>query len=197
MNVNIGAFLCEVSLLKDLTPPNETGNKENRQAIEKEFIAHVRKDDNGTWADPHLLSQHLDDTARLAEFYAAKFHSGEWGRIAGLAHDAGKGRSVWQTYIRQRSGYYDEEAHLEGKPGKIPHAIHGAKMVEDLLGKGAGRILAYCIAGHHAGLPDWSNAEGAGPASLQYQETQVKDVHAIASFISDTIKEAKPGAPPW
>ena len=163
-----------------------------------EFIAHVRKNDDGTWASPHLLSKHLDDTARLAETYADKFHSGKWGKAAGLAHDAGKGRIVWQQYIQLKSGYdYDEEAHLEGKLGKIPHAIQGAKLVEELFGRGFGRLLAYCIAGHHTGLPDWSSAEGAGQSSLQFQETQVKDLNDIDVFILDKMKSSKPESPPW
>jgi CRISPR-associated endonuclease/helicase Cas3 len=166
--------------------------------MNNEFIAHVRKNDDGNWASPHLLSKHLDDTARLAETFAAKFHSGQWGKAAGLAHDAGKGRLVWQKYIQHKSGYgYDEEAHLEGKSGKMPHAIHGAKLAEELFGKGLGRVLAYCIAGHHAGLPDWSSAEGAGQSSLQFQESQVKDINNVAAWIVDKIQLSKPVLPPW
>lgn len=161
-----------------------------------EFIAHVRKNDDGNWASPHLLSKHLDGTAKLAETYAAKFQSGKWGKAAGFAHDTGKGRFVWQNYIRLKSGF-DDEAHLESKLGKMPHAIHGAKLVEELFGKGLGRFLAYCIAGHHTGLPDWSSAEGAGQSSLQFQETQVKDLNDIAAFILDKIKSSKPESPPW
>lgn len=86
--------------------------------MSNDFIAHVRKNDEGTWASPHMLSNHLEGTARLTESFTAKFHSGEWGRVAGLAHDAGKGRLLWQQYLRRKSGY-DEEAHLEGKIGKI------------------------------------------------------------------------------
>ena len=169
-----------------------------KQGVINEYIAHVRKSDDDTWADPHLLSTHLTDTARIAEMFAAKFHSGLWAKAAGLAHDAGKGRPMWQTYIRRKSGYgYDEEAHLEGKMGKIPHAIHGAKLGEELFGKAFGRILAYCIAGHHTGLPDWSSAEGAGQSSLQFQSTQVKDLHDIAAFIGDNVQAAKPGTLPW
>ncbi|MEN6299967.1 MAG: CRISPR-associated endonuclease Cas3'' [Anaerolineaceae bacterium] len=162
-----------------------------------EFIAHVRKNDYGTWEEPHRLSDHLDITAKRAEIHAAKFNSGEWGKAAGLAHDAGKGRVVWQKYLRLKSGYYDEEAHLEGKSGKIPHAIHGAKLVEDLFGKGIGRFLAYCIAGHHTGLPDWSSDEGSGQSSLQFQETQVKKLEDIDSLIIDKLRSAKPTFPPW
>lgn len=165
--------------------------------MNNEFIAHVRKNTDGSWAIPQMLSEHLEGTARLTEIYAAKFDSGEWGKAAGLAHDVGKGRLVWQEYIRRKSGFIDEEAHLESKPGKMPHAIHGAKLVEELFGKGFGRILAYCIAGHHAGLPDWSNAEGTGQSALQFQETQVKDLNDIDTYIVNNIKSSNPGLLPW
>lgn len=163
-----------------------------------DFIAHVRQNEDGTWAPPHRLSAHIEKTANLAEAYAAKFDSGTWGKTAGLAHDAGKGRLAWQAYLKGKSGYgFDEEGHLEGKMGKTPHAIHGAKLVEELFGKGVGRLLAYCIAGHHAGLPDWSSDLGAGQASLQFQANQVKVLEDIDSAIVDRIRSSKPTMPPW
>lgn len=163
-----------------------------------EYIAHVRRDDDETWASPHLLSEHLTGTAKLAKAFSARFNSGEWGEAAGLAHDAGKGRMAWQKYLKTKSGYgFDEEAHLEGKKGKISHAIHGAKAVEELYGKGIGRVLSYCIAGHHAGLQDWSGAEGAGQTSLQYQETQLKDTSDIEAWVINNMRSAKPTSPPW
>ncbi|QDR82299.1 CRISPR-associated helicase Cas3' [Sporomusa termitida] len=161
-----------------------------------EWIAHVRKDDEEKWGFPHLLLDHLRGTASLTEQFADKFQSGKWGKTLGLAHDAGKGRLDWQKYIRHKSGY-DDEAHLEGKVGKIPHAIYGAKLVEDLFGKAIGRFLAYGIAGHHAGLPDWSNAEGAGTSSLQFQASQIKDIHDIADFIINELQPIKFANPPW
>ena len=164
--------------------------------MKNEFIAHVRKNDDGTWTSPHLLSKHLEGTSKLAETYATKFGSGTWGKAAGLAHDAGKGRVIWQEYIRLKSGY-DEEAQLEGKLGKIPHAIHGAKLVEELFGKEYGRFLSYCIAGHHMGLPDWSSEEGAGQSSLKFNENEVKDLEEIEVSIVDKIVSAKPALPPW
>lgn len=164
--------------------------------IGEELIAHVRKNEDGTWAEPHGLLEHLDNTAKRAETNASKFQSGEWGKAAGLAHDAGKGREEWQRYLKIKSGY-DEEAHLEGKAGKVPHAIFGAKLGEELFGKEIGRLLAYCIAGHHAGLPDWSSAEGAGQSSLQFQEMQVKSFADIDKSIIDIIGSAQPAVPPW
>lgn len=167
--------------------------------MKDELIAHVRQNDDSTWAAPHNLSAHLEGTAKRAEVYTAKFNSGDWGKAAGLAHDAGKGRFAWQRYLQLKSGYgYDEEAHLEGKRGKLPHAIHGAKLVENLFGKGFGRFLAYCIAGHHAGLPNWSGSEGTGRGSLQFQQSQVRDMETIDSHIVDNIRLAKPTYhPPW
>lgn len=162
----------------------------------EELIAHVRKNEDGTWAAPHKLLEHLENTSKRAEINANKFRSGAWGKAAGLIHDAGKGREEWQRYLIIKSGY-DEEAHLEGKAGKVPHAIYGAKLGEILFGKGIGRVLAYCIAGHHAGLPDWSSAEGAGQASLQFQQVQVKHVEDIDQSILNNISSAESMVPPW
>ncbi|QAY65558.1 hypothetical protein [Paenibacillus protaetiae] len=109
-----------------------------------------------------------------------------------------KGRPEWLNYLKLKSGY-DFEANLEGKMGKIPHAIYGAELVERIYGKGIGRLLAYSIAGHHTGLPDWSSIEGAGPASLQFRKSQVNDLdleQIDPSFIAK-LQEFMPLQPPW
>jgi len=166
--------------------------------LDKEMIAHVRKNEDGTWDSPQSLIEHLEGTAKLAQLNAAKFASGDWGRALALAHDTGKGRVTWQKYLINKSGYgYDEDAHLEGKPGKIPHAIQGAKLAEEIFSKGIGRILAYCIAGHHTGLPDWSSSEGAGQASLEFQEKQVKDWEKIDQSLIEKLRSLSLISPPW
>jgi CRISPR-associated endonuclease/helicase Cas3 len=159
---------------------------------EKQFIAHVRLKEDNTWDIPHYLSDHLRLTSELAESFATKFNSGEWGKVAGLAHDAGKARVEWQKYLKKKSGF-DEEAHLEGIPGKMPHAIHGAILAEDFF-KQTGRILSYCIAGHHAGLQDWSPEE-EGKKSLCFQLTTIKDVTAIKPLFNDHQDVSL--LPPW
>ena len=70
----------------------------------EELIAHVRKNEDGTWAAPHKLLEHLENTSKRTEINANKFRSGAWGKAAGLIHDAGKGREEWQRYLIIKSG---------------------------------------------------------------------------------------------
>lgn len=155
------------------------------------FIAHVRKNAEDQWATPQSLEDHLSGTARLASVFASKFLSSDWGKAAGIAHDIGKGRPEWQKYLRLKSGFFDEEAHMEGKPGKKPHAIYGALLAERHFGPAIGRVLSYCIAGHHAGLPDWDGAESTGKSALEYQLTTVKDLATIEQQFADNLNRIK------
>lgn len=78
--------------------------------MSKEHIAHVKKHDDGSWAPPQPLADHLKNTADLAAGFSAKFNSAEWGRACGFGHDAGKGRQSWQDYLICKSGYsYEKE----------------------------------------------------------------------------------------
>ncbi len=124
-------------------------------------IAHVKQDSSGQW-QIHLLEEHLRDVAKLSEEMAFAFGGGEWARLAGLWHDLGKYRPAFQRYICSASGY-DPDAHIE--QGRVDHSTAGAIHAVNKLGS-FGQVLAYLIAGHHAGLPDWSAAEG-GNASLE------------------------------
>jgi CRISPR-associated endonuclease/helicase Cas3 len=125
-------------------------------------LAHVRQLPDGQWVE-HFLDEHSQSVAKLASEFAAAFDSQDWGRLSGLWHDLGKFREKFQTYIKAVSGY-DAEAHIEGAPGRVDHSTAGAIHAIEKLGP-QGRILAYLIAGHHAGLPDWNSLEN-GPSSL-------------------------------
>jgi CRISPR-associated endonuclease/helicase Cas3 len=132
-------------------------------------IAHVREISPGQF-EVHDLACHLRGVARLAQDFAAPFGGAEWAELAGLWHDLGKYRPRFQRYIRQASGY-DMDAHIEGKPGKAPHSTAGALLACDKL-KEAGRILAYLIAGHHAGLSDWHSDESSLQARLEGEKAR-------------------------
>ena len=123
-----------------------------------DYLAHVRRNDDGSFAIHHL-EEHLRGVADLAGDFASSFGQAEWGRLAGLWHDLGKYSSAFQSYIARESGF-DPEAHIEGGRGRVNHSSAGALHAVDKLG-GKGRLLAYLIAGHHAGLPDWHSDERA------------------------------------
>ena len=114
----------------------------------------------------HLLADHLQAVARMAAGFSQCFESGSstqrWAYLAGLWHDLGKYRPGFQRYL----GLADNpDAHIEGKVGgrEKTHSAAGALWAMQTLeekygatsGKLAGRVLAYLIAGHHAGLADW------------------------------------------
>lgn len=115
-------------------------------------IAHASQDAAGHWLAPHALDEHLCEVGALAADFAQHFGA-DWARVAGHWHDLGKYRARFQRYIRHASGF-EADAHIRGEAGKAPHSTAGALLATQRLGL-AGRVLAYVIAGHHAGLADW------------------------------------------
>ncbi|MBU1152431.1 CRISPR-associated helicase Cas3' [bacterium] len=107
----------------------------------------------------HLLDEHLKETAKLSEAFAAEFGCGEWGYLAGLWHDLGKYSADFQNMLLASA-----DAHIETKPGRVDHSTAGAIYAAEKF-KIPGRIFSYLIAGHHAGLADWQT-DTAGNRSL-------------------------------
>lgn len=148
-------------------------------------IAHVRQDERGEWHF-HPLNEHLRDVARMAGDFAQSFGAEDWARLAGLWHDLGKYRPAFQARIRRKSGY-DPDAHIEGGDNRPDHSIAGAIYAMERLND-HGRILAYLIAGHHAGLPDWN---GKPSSLLQRLENKPWLQEALAQNLPETILEAQ------
>ncbi|CAK0761212.1 CRISPR-associated endonuclease/helicase Cas3 [Gammaproteobacteria bacterium] len=111
------------------------------------FIAHLDGDRK------HELATHLIETAALARNFAETFGAGDWAELIGLWHDLGKYRPAFQQYI-------DPDAHIEGVKQRVDHSTSGALHAVRQFKK-IGRLLAYLIAGHHAGLPDLREGEAA------------------------------------
>jgi len=147
-----------------------------------EVVAHVRQSPDGEWI-VHSLEEHLRDVARLAGSFATPFGNADWAELAGRWHDLGKYKQDFQNYIRNRSGYERDEAE-EGGPGKVDHTAAGAIHAVDRFGP-HGRVLAYLIAGHHSGLPDWIKEEGTSGGALSERLDQ--RVH---------LEQALAGCPP-
>ena len=131
-------------------------DRDAEQCESVRYLAHVRQDGN-TFV-PHELGEHLRGVGQRAEEFARVFGSDDWSRVAGLWHDLGKYSAEFQQRIKSVSGY---DAHLEGLAGRVDHSTAGAQHAKAQFGL-YGRILAYLIAGHHAGLPDWHADESRG-----------------------------------
>jgi CRISPR-associated endonuclease/helicase Cas3 len=136
-------------------------------------IAHAAQQADGAWREPHDLAHHLAGVSAMAACFARPFGA-DWARLAGLWHDLGKYRPGFQRYIRDSSGYERENAHIEGMRGRVEHSAAGAVHAIDTLGEMHGRLLAYLIAGHHAGLPDWN---GDNSSLFQRLDRARKDGH--------------------
>lgn len=146
------------------------------------ILAHVRPGPDGQWIT-HDLRDHLEAVAQRCQASALTIEGGEWAALAGLWHDLGKYQPAFQKYIRSASGM---DAHIEA-PGRVKHAIAGAvhaiARFEETGKRPYGKILAYLIAGHHAGLPDWHSADG-GMAALEPQLASDDDRRTLAEAIA-------------
>lgn len=146
-------------------------------------IAHAAQNPDGSWRDPHDLADHLKCVAALAAEHARVFGAHDWAYLAGLWHDLGKYRPRFQHYIRKVSGFdFEADAHIKGEaPGKAPHSTAGAMLACDRF-KEAGRVLAYLIAGHHAGLYDWNSDNSNLTYRLQQQSSRDELNEALAQY---------------
>ena len=102
------------------------------------YLAHTNE--NG---EEQTLLEHLRNTADLSGKFANSFGAYEWGYNCGLLHDIGK----YSLKFQER---------LHGNNEMVDHSTAGAKWCWNQ--KGAHQFLSYCIAGHHAGLPDTGGA---------------------------------------
>lgn len=89
------------------------------------------------------IKEHLEGTAERAGEFAEKFGKREWGYCCGMLHDIGKYSKEFQKKIQENTN------------DRVDHATAGAQVCKAL--GGYYPILSYCIAGHHAGLPDYGN----------------------------------------
>lgn len=119
------------------------------------MLAHRRKSDGKeqTW------NAHSRTVSNLCFLAAKKLKLSTLAKLIGLLHDYGKGTKDWQN-------------HLQGVRDRHPlHAALGALYVRERWGtpensleeQRTARLIALCIYGHHAGLPDCLDDTGSSP----------------------------------
>ncbi|HHJ14019.1 MAG TPA: CRISPR-associated helicase Cas3' [Gammaproteobacteria bacterium] len=91
----------------------------------------------------HSIFRHLPELSPLAG-------------ICGRWHDLGKFSDAFQNYIRQAAC----DAHTGETQGRVDHSTAGAQHAMSALPPPLNAMVAYAIAGHHAGLLDAVRAEG-------------------------------------
>lgn len=145
------------------------------------YVAH--KSDDG---ENRLQSvkEHLNGVASLAEEFAAAFGSAEYGKCCGKLHDIGKYSDAFQKRI------------LNDGPKK-DHSTAGAKAIMQAMPSGPFAMMAYCIMGHHSGLPDG----GTGKDSVQETTFYARLKREVPDFSSyheevDIHAELPKGIPP-
>lgn len=86
------------------------------------------------------VKEHSENTANLCkDFSFSEFKDIMY--VMGLLHDIGK----YQVLFQER---------INGKNIKVEHSGCGAKVARQTYSSIVGDLMAYCIAGHHSGIPD-------------------------------------------
>ncbi len=109
------------------------------------------------------------------------FGGQEWAHLAGLWHDLGKYRPGFQRYLRAATGADAENAHIEGGVGRVSHSTAGALLACERFGT-TGRVLAYLIASHHAGLYDWNSDSSSLEARLASEASRTELAEALEPY---------------
>jgi CRISPR-associated endonuclease/helicase Cas3 len=119
------------------------------------YFAHsTSTNDKSDW---QVLSEHLTSVGALAANHAQVFLGQDLARVAGLLHDLGK--------------YTDDfQRRIAGDAIRVDHATRGAMVAVERY-KWLGMLVAYGIAGHHAGLAN--GQEGMERRSLSERLTGV------------------------
>jgi len=144
-------------------------------------VFHAHSTPNPDESDWQTLPDHLNAVGQLAGQSAKHFGASKLAEAAGKLHDLGKYTDAYQQRIRGGS--------------RVDHATWGAKIACELYGP-LGRVIAYGIAGHHAGL---ANGREPGKRTSLDSRLAAKLPPLLDGYLNDlvlpaTAKEIEPTA---
>lgn len=136
------------------------------------YNAHKTKD-GGIYQS---LYDHSVQTSRLAGEFSAAFGFGEYGRLLGRYHDAGKYSEKFQR-------------RLEGSVEKYEHSSAGMTLFYERAMKTKnidGILLAHIVAGHHSGLPDTgARTDGGGEGTFYGKYSRAENIRDYGAYLSE------------
>lgn len=132
------------------------------------------------------LSDHLEETANLAEKFAEVFGCTRIEYTIGVLHDLGKYTLAFQDYLKRSIRGEDVTR------GEVIHALQGAKFLEEAIKDSViADITGNVIASHHGGLFD-SIADGERTLSVKIDKREEKLHYAEAlKAFSPHVDEAE------
>ena len=144
-----------------------------------EIAAHIRETDGREQS----VAEHAKGVATLAERYGAVVSLGNFGKLLGLFHDAGKLNADFNRYIHGVGNF---------RRGEIDHCYAGAKYLCTFSDenfpkrKNPSRLAARVILSHH-GLHDWLTEEGEDYFTRRTGKTE--RYGEISENLSDMLAE--------
>ena len=130
------------------------------------------------------LRDHLHHVGTLASQFATAFGARDAALAAGLLHDIGKMSAAFQAYI-------------DGAGSSPDHSSAGAIEAVTLFPGPIGRLIAFAVAGHHAGLADGAGVSGSLDARLA-RSGDLPDYRGWRALVPDLPSDVAPslaGAP--
>lgn len=130
------------------------------------FYAHSIKDaPSEHW---QTMRDHALAVAQLAAERGRKFGCSDLARVAGLLHDVGKYCNRFQRK-------------LIGEALRVDHSTAGARIAAERYEQ-VGRLLAYTIAGHHAGLANGTGEGAPTPLDLRLDPKRYLEVSVASGW---------------